>query len=356
MIFISVFLVALFMLSAVSFGKEKVIFDTDTVQMIDDGVAMMMLALSEDIDLLGVTVLSGNKWVEESVAYALDQLELINKSEVPVYIGAAYPLRPNRSENIELEQKLYGVGNLAYRKSPFSHPRPDSHLDILVPPHGGYPSTEPMEQDAINFIIDTIRENPGEVTICAVGPLTNIALAIRVAPDIIPLVKKIVYMGGAFDVPGNITPAAEYNWWFDPEAAKMVLNAEWNEQLIVPLDVCMNHPLPKSHFDQLVAADNAIGDRFEYFYGENFRDDPNHRRLTFDMIAAGWILDPNIVKVAEERWVDMNDVYSLDYGRSLSYKEGQPYPAGVQKATILFDIHSDVFYDNVVELLSQPIY
>ena len=230
------------LLLLVAFGtriqaKEKVILDTDMVQLFDDGVAMMMLANSEEIDLLGVVTVSGNVWVADATSYTLRQLEIIERPDIPVYEGARHPLRAGRYETIETEQEMFGQ---ILFKGAFRGPETKSYLDLEPDriPYGGYPTVTPQDMHGVQFIIDAIRANPGEVTIVAIGPLTNIALAIRLDPEIVALAKRIVYMGGALEVPGNTTPAAEFNWWFDPEAAKMSVRAPFAEQLIVGLDVC----------------------------------------------------------------------------------------------------------------------
>jgi hypothetical protein len=102
-------------MASVTRAKEKVILDTDMVVLYDDGVALMMLANHPDIDLLGVTIVSGNTWVPEGTAYALGQLELLNRPDVPVAMGVRYPLRPDRYENIQLERKMFGYRRLPCR-------------------------------------------------------------------------------------------------------------------------------------------------------------------------------------------------------------------------------------------------
>ena len=121
-----------------------------------------------------------------------------------------------------------------------------------------------------------MKANPHEVTILAIGPLTDLALAFRTAPEIVPLVKRIVYMGGAFDVPGNVTPAAEFNWWFDPEAVRIVLR-EPIEHVVVPLDVTDTARFGKDVYDRISGADTPIAKLFAAEYADTFAKDPNAR-------------------------------------------------------------------------------
>jgi len=171
----------------------------------------------------------------------------------------------------------------------------------------------------------------------------------RMAPEIIPLIKRVVYMGGAFDVPGNTTPAAEFNWWFDPEAAKICVRAAFAEQLIVGLDVCKKYRFTQRLYDRIAAGKTPVAKMFRKKYGAEFEKDPKHTRMVWDTIAAAVVIDPTLIVEEERRWVDVNSDYGLDYGRSLGYrKQG---PAGTRKARILLTIDEERFWDLMVGLL-----
>ncbi len=336
-------------LDSVAGAKKKVILDSDMVALYDDGVAMMMLANHPNIELLGVTIVPGNTWVSEGTAYALGQLEVLNRTDVPVALGIRYPLRAGRYESLELERKMFGY-NSNYIGC-FSRPEPASYLDVYRKEFGNDPRIKPVDKHAVDFLIDTIKANPGEVTVMPIGPCTNLAIAIRKAPEIIPLIKRVVYMGGAFDTPGNTTPSAEFNWWFDPEAAKMSVRARFADQLIVGLDVCEKYRLNKKVFERITAVKTPIAKMFKEKYGPRFKKDPDYTRLVWDTIAAAVVIDSALIVEEETRWVDVNSDYGLDYGRSLSYhKQG---PAGTQKARILLAIDEERFWDLMVELLTK---
>ena len=174
--------------------KQKVLLDTDMVEAFDDGVAMVMLANAPNIDLVGITTVTGNSWVQEGTAYTLRQLEIEGKN-IPVAEGMQYPLRPDRHEQFELERKQFGMGHDAWLGS-LGRPQPASWSAFYQKQYGRAPTFKPIDTHAVNFIIDTVRANPHEITIAAIGPCTNLAAAIRMAPDIVPLVKRVVYMGG----------------------------------------------------------------------------------------------------------------------------------------------------------------
>jgi len=349
--FVAVLRTTLFLIVMVSVAgaKEKVILDTDMVVLYDDGVAMMMLANHPDIELLGVTIVPGNTWLSEGTAYALRQLEVLNRTDIPVASGIRYPLRAGRYETMNIEREIFGYSS-SYTGC-FERLEPASYLDVYQMEFASQPAIKPVRKHAVNFLIDTIKANPGQVTVMPIGPCTNLAIAIRIAPEIIPLIKRVVYMGGAFDVPGNTTPAAEFNWWFDPEAAKMSVRAPFADQLIVGLDVCEKYRFNMKLYNRITAVDTPIAKMFKQKYGPEFEKDPKYTRLVWDTIAAAVVIDPTLIVEEETRWIDVNSDYGLDYGRSLGYrKQG---PAGTRKARILLTIDEQQFWNLMVELLTK---
>jgi len=159
-------------------AKEKVILDTDMVELFDDGVAMMMLAREPNIELLGVTIVPGNTWVSEGAAYGLRQLDVIGRTDVPVALGIRYPLRAGRYETLEVERRMFGFSS-GYVGC-FARAEPASHIDVYRGEYGVRPGIKPVAKRAVDFLIDTIKANPGEVTVMAIGPCTNLAVAIRI--------------------------------------------------------------------------------------------------------------------------------------------------------------------------------
>lgn len=171
------------------------IIDTDTAS--DDAVALIMALRWPDVDVKAVTLVAGNVPVQQGARNALYTLELCG-ADVPVYIGADKPL----VRMMETATWFHGFDGLG---------------DMNYPP----PKRAPEQKHAVDALIDTIRANPG-ITLVTLGPLTNVALAVSRAPDIVEMVGRCVVMGGAACTAGNVTPAAEYNVWVDPEAARIV--------------------------------------------------------------------------------------------------------------------------------------
>lgn len=193
--------------------KRKIIIDTDPGQ--DDAAAIFLAFGSPDeIELLGITTVAGNVPLSYTSRNALILCELCNRGDVKVFAGADRPLeRP-----LVTAEHVHG-------KTGLDGPTLPEPTLKLQPGHG------------VDFIIDTLRnEPPGTVTLCTLGPMTNVAMAIQKAPDIVARVRELVMMGGGFSEGGNITPAAEFNIYVDPEAAKIVIGSGI-PIVMMPLDV-----------------------------------------------------------------------------------------------------------------------
>lgn len=152
-------------------------------------------------------------------------------------------------------------------------------------------------------------------------------------------------------MPGNMTPAAEFNWWFDPEAAKMSVRAPFVDQLVVGLDVCEKYHFSRKIFDRITAVETPLTTFFKDKYGPRFEKNANYTRLVWDTIAAAVVIDPTLITEEDTRWVDVNADYTPDYGRSLGYKKQGP--VGTQKARVLFSIDEERFWNLMVDLLTK---
>jgi purine nucleosidase len=191
--------------------RTKVIIDTDTG--IDDAMGVVYGLLSPELDVLAVTTVFGNVDVEKTTRNSATILQLLGRTDVPLAKGAAKGLLGVPRFNPEVHGED-GVGNSNF---------PD-------------PAVKPVRAHAAQLIIDVARHHPGEVTLIGLGPLTNIALAASLDPELPSLVNRVVWMGGAVSVPGNVTPVAEADAAHDPESAAIVLAADW-PVTIIGLDV-----------------------------------------------------------------------------------------------------------------------
>ncbi len=328
-------------------AKEKVLLDADMVDAFDDGIAMLMLANDPKVDLVGITTVSGNSWAKAGTASALYQLQIAGKNSIPVAMGIEYPIRAQRHLNIALERKLFGIGRDVWMGS-FGLQNPQSWQEFYKKTYGAKPALAPIDMHGVDFIIDTVRKNPHEITIAAIGPCTNLALAIMKAPDIISLIKRVIYMGGSFYTGGNVTPAAEFNWWFDPEAARMAVRAPFKEQIVVGLDVAEKIVFKKEHYDRFKQSlkGTKLGELVSTSHtGISFTKDAQFTHFVWDLIVSAIIIDPSIITKEITAFIDVNDQYTLSYGQSLPYPiDG---PAGAQKARIILEVDETRFWDMV---------
>lgn len=253
---------------------EKIIYDTDPG--IDDALGLLLLAASPEIDLLAITVTHGNTSQEKCLNNALKLVELTGITKVPVARGAEEPL----VKELSVAEETHGEGGLGYAILPKSAISPCSEL-------------------AHDLIIRLVRENPGEVTLLCVGPMTNIALAFLKAPEIVSKVRRIVSMGGAIHYPGNVTPQAEYNVFCDPEAFEIVLKSGIDFTL-VPLDVTYQCILTTDHLEKITEARSEIRSFIfdsTRFYMEFHEDYQGIKGCAInDPLAAAILLDPTLVK------------------------------------------------------------
>ena len=327
-------------------SKELVILDTDMVPGLDDGLAMLMLAQTNHIDLLGVTVVAGNTHVNEGLAYTIRQLEIIGKGDVPVAPGAVHPLRRDRIALMAQEVASLGdeadvwLGSGGYNG-------PADWESFYVSKYNQKPTIVPIETSAADFIIDQVKKNPHQITIAAIGPCTNLALAVQKAPEIIPLIKRVIYMGGAFYCDGNTTPASEFNTWFDPEAADIMMKSAFNEQLFFGLDVCNTMELSTGKFDELRSITKWEG--YQAIMDDSaaaavFSEDANAKWWVWDLLVAAYLIDPTIVTHSVNTYVRTETEFGPEYGRTIPSADN---PGGLQKVEIVLGVDVSRFWEVV---------
>ena len=253
--------------------KRAIIIDTDPGQ--DDAIAILLAFASPELDLLGLTIVAGNVPLDLTVKNALKVCELAGKTDTKVYPGAAGPLgRP-----LVTAEHVHGSTGLDGPDLP-------------------KPAMQPQDGDGADFIIDQIRANAaGHITLCPLGPLTNIATALQRAPDIAPKIREIVLMGGGFFEGGNITPAAEFNIYVDPQAAEIVFKSGV-PIVMAPLDCTHKALTTKARIDALRAKNTAVCDAaadlvdfFERFDEEKYGTDggPLH-----DPCVIAYLIAPDL--------------------------------------------------------------
>ncbi len=372
-------------------GTTKVILDSDMVELFDDGAAMLLLDRAPNIDLLGVTVVSGNTPMPRGVATGVRQLEALG-SEVPIYEGSRYGIRYWRADPdvLAAEQLTSPVvswpGYLIPRSDGIDTDPMADWADVYQYLYGEAPTYTNVygldhpdadgNQDAVDFLVNTVNANPGEVTVVAIGPLTNIARAIMEDPTFPSKVQQIVYMGGAFYVPGNSSATAEFNWWADPDAAKIAVRAEWGDptsqtyatygnQVISGLEANENTGgMPEDLYRQMV--DTTFPGIRDLWLAREERLTASGRDTfgpsnVWDLFAAAYVIDPSIVLSWNDAprpedgvpqpisgvFIDVNSEMGIDYGRATAF-DAELGPVGTRKAAIQSFIDEDKFWNEIV--------
>jgi purine nucleosidase len=366
--------------------KRKVIYDQDNSGPFGtDILGTLMMLQADNIDLLGITLVTGDAWMKQELAYTLRLLEMTGRTDVPVYPGAEFPML-NTKEEWLLRSQLFG----GHRADPWmgafnrSNGGPDD-IKPLPPPYGRFAKIESRREHAARFIVNAVRQNPGEVTIYAGGPLTNLALAIALAPDIVTQVPELVMMGGGFHTFTNT-----FNLFFDPEAARKVMRAPWPKFSVVTVDLA-----EEIHEDDEIAperpmideilerAQSPISDLFKMYALEPLQRSPGSRlfRMADEMIAAQ-VIDPGIFTKSEEMYVDICTTPGPRYGDSMFWRKnwqdtsaaarnpvsaadrrifvdpsqfylGPPPSAGL--VNVLLEVNHNRFKKLFVELMTKPL-
>jgi len=290
----------------------------------DDAIALLLALASPELELVGVTTVAGNQTLEKTTANAIRVLDFVGRDDVEVAAGADRPLVREQfvAKYVHGESGLDG---------------PD------LPP----PRREPVERHAVDFLADAIRERRGAVTLVPTGPLTNVALLLALHPDARP--ERIVLMGGAI-AEGNVTPAAEFNIWCDPEAAARVF-ASGLDTTMIGLDVTHKALFTKEHQQRLRGSVGEMVNALLGFYGQFHKQhygwdgSPIH-----DAVAVAHVARPDVVETVE-RGVRIDTESELSRGRTLVDLWGR---AGWEaNAHVGVDIRADDFLDLLVERMNS---
>jgi inosine-uridine nucleoside N-ribohydrolase len=340
-------------------SPRKVILDQDALGPGGSNMQALILALqAPDVEVLGITITSGDGWCAENVAHTLRLLELIGRTDVPVIPGAIFPLINSKESTLRWE-KLHGA--LFYKGAWMDTypPTPNvvrsaGHGPYEIPPlREGEPSTKALAETAAGFMIRKVREFPGEVTILQLGPATNAALAARLDPGFVPLTKEFVLMGGSFSPkPADnhfaleylYTPRLEFNFRWDPEAMRIVLRSPWPKLTVLPID-----PTTKTLFNPALIARSTAADtpvtRYIKTYAQGFP-------LWDELAVAVWLY-PDIVTVRKSLSLDVDVDQGAGYGNTLGWAAGQGPGLGEQIADVVFDIDLTAFESRCVELFNR---
>ena len=312
---------------------HKVIFDTDPG--IDDAMALLFLHRHPQIDLIGITTVFGNAPIELTTRNALFLSQEWGMS-APVAQGAGVTFDPSRPEG-HWPTFIHGENGLG---------------DIDIPEAI---SVTADGRPAWQFIIDTVRAQPGEVTLVAVGRMTNLALALKADPDIAALVKDVVVMGGAFELNGNVSPAAEANIHGDPEAADLVFTAPWRVT-VVGLDVTLKTVMTSGYLAEMAAVgDEAVKllSDISQFYIDFYKHRVGDGMVIHDSCACVYVVAPELFQT---RSGPIRVVCGgIADGQTIQKPDGRVFPPGQWDGHPSQLVCTDIEADRVLEVLRVAI-
>jgi purine nucleosidase len=326
-------------------------------------MAMMVLLQSPQVEVLGITMVTGNQWRDEEVQHTLRMLELIGRTDVPVVPGTVFPLVRTEEETriaSQLNGKVVWLG--AWGQGPTTlvqtqngvvgvapeHPQVHGPWEVPSLPEGS-PHTKPLDEDAAHFLVRQVRAHPHQVTIYAAGPLTNIALAVAIDPHFAELTQGIVIMGGSLnpqtdDPEFANSPRHEFNFWFDPEAAHIVLRAHWPRIDVTTVDVSIKAMFTQAMLDTISKSANPAA-RYIAKYSQD-------RYYLWDELAACAWLDPSIITRERQVYMDIDLSHGISYGDTLTWTADLKPVSDVRLVHAQVDLDLAKFTKMFVDLMS----
>jgi purine nucleosidase len=275
-------------------NPKRIIIDTDPG--VDDALAFLLALASPEIKLEALTTTQGNVTLEKATRNALSVLELAGAGHIPVAMGSRLPL----VQPLRASADIHGESGIGNSKLP-------------------EPKTQTVSKHAVDYLIERVLAEPSEISIFPIGPLTNIAMAIRKEPRFAKAVKELVIMGGAILEPGNMTPLAEFNIYVDPHAAHIVFHSGIPITLI-PLDVTHKCLLKQEHVDRLMKIDSPLSrfirDAMEVYLEASFKLGYEGSSL-HDPLTLGTILAPALLAL-KEYYVDVDISGGVSMGKTFA--------------------------------------
>jgi inosine-uridine nucleoside N-ribohydrolase len=351
-------LLALVIATGASAQKIKVIVDQDARGPgTSDQQAILVFLQSEKFDVLGITTVSGDQWVKEETQHVLRLEEIAGRTDVPVIEGAEFPLL-NSKEESERWEAMYG--KLEYKGCWTEHfkanrstiyDEPYHPPDVVPPMPEGEPHIHAAPGTAAEFIVKMVHKYPGQVVLWAGGPLTNYALALKLDPSVATLAKEFVMMGGGFYADkGAIDPGAhdgrrEFNWWFDPEAARIVLRAPWKKITITPIDISVKTRFTQKMKDTISQAHTPITEYLDKYSLPGYM---------WDEIAGIALIDPSIITGQQQFYMDIDTDHGASYGKTIFWGPKTQVPPYLRLANVQFDIDAQKFYKIYIDLMTRP--
>ena len=328
-----------------------------------DQMALLALLEAPHVEVLGITMVTGDGWCEENTQHTLRMLELTGHGNVPVARGAVFPLVRSQKETqlrAALDGKVTWLGawgkapatlvQTANGMVPVATEQFQAHGPYEVPPMPeGKPFIKAIDEDAAHFLIRQVRAHPHQVTIYAGGPLTNIALAIAIDPEFAGLTQGIVLMGGSLnpqteDPEFSTSPRHEFNLWFDPEASHMVLAAAWPRIDVTTVDVSIRAPFTKQMVEEIAKSPKPSA-KYIAAWSQNLY-------YMWDELAACAWLDPALITKERAVYMDVDLSHGPSYGDTLTWTEALKPATGVRLVHAQTDVDLPRFQKMFVELMT----
>jgi inosine-uridine nucleoside N-ribohydrolase len=333
-------LLLFFALAGLGFAqRERIILDTDCAIFNDDGAAMaMLLERPLQVDVIAVTLVPGNMWPMAGAEYMFRTLDAIKRPDVVLYAGAGAPLL-HTPAMAEKESKEWGeifTGALGEER-----------------PTKTKSSRRLSRRSAIDLMIEAIEKTPGEVTIVEIGPMTNLAIMLRLRPDLETKIKRLVFMGGGVHTTAEAENhrAAEFNFWFDPEAARIVLRSAIPEKIMIGLDLCSHARIDKAHYDEIISVKTPLTALYREDLKKTFAANPNATVGIWDCLVAAYVLDPKWVTKREQAFLDVDTTFGKNYGAVIPLDKSLAPEA--TPVDVLLDLDFDKFFALYKELLTK---
>ena len=327
-------------------------------------MSMLVLLQSAHVEVLGITMVTGNAWRDEETLHTLRMLELTGHANIPVAKGAVFPLVRDEQGTL-MEQALTGkvawlgawgqgpttLMETAHGVTPFTPEHLDKHGPYDIPPlPEGMPHLKPIDEDAAHFLIRQVRAHPHEVTVYAAGPLTNIAQAISIDPEFASLTQGLVVMGGSLnpqtDDPEFATsPRHEFNFWFDPEAVHIALRAAWPRVDVTTVDVSVKAPFTQKMLDEISKAQTPTAKYIAAWSQDRYY-------LWDELTACAW-LDPTLITTEDRLYMDVDLSHGPSYGNTLTWTEKFKPATGVGLVHAQVDLDLPRFQKMFVDLMTR---
>jgi purine nucleosidase len=345
-----VFLLAVLLNTPAAAQRRKIIINQDGSGPGGSNMqTLLVLIQSPQVEVLGITIVSGNQWRDEEVEHTLRLLEIIGRTDIPVMAGAAFPLVRTHEEAQAWQQRYGKVG--------FAGAWDDRwwHEPFVIPPlPEGRPTTNASSEDAAHFLVRMVHKYPHQVTIYEGGPMTNLAVAASIDPQFPELAEEMVFMGGSLspqtdDAEFVSNPRHEFNFWFDPEAAATVLRAPWKKIVCTPVDISIKTRLTPAMIKQIDGSGTALA----HYVARFFLAGQGGTYMWDELAAAAWI-DPAIITKSETRYMSVDIDHGAGYGNTLTWAEEDKPRTGVRPVEIQLDLDKEKFYRMFVNLLSAP--